>query len=101
MTFDQWYFSKVGVTVEGARERGGYDIDLMKQCWEAAVKQAREDALEEAMQSLVALKDRSLAAQTKDAKPMTFADDVNKNIRLATVLLAGAIDAIKSLKGKT
>lgn len=67
---------------------------------EAAVKQARDDALEEAKQHLVTLKERSLAAQTKDAAPMTFADDVNKNIRLATVLLAGAIDDIESLKGK-
>lgn len=68
---------------------------------EAAVKQARIDALEEAKQHLVKLKEQSLAAQTKDAAPMTFADDVNKNIRLATVLLAGAIDGIESLKGKT
>ena len=60
---------------------------------EAAVKQARIDALEEAKQHLVKLKEQSLAAQTKDAKPMTFADDVNKNIRLATVLLAGAMMA--------
>ena len=53
MTFDQWYFSKVGVTVGGARERGVYDIGLMEQCWEAAVKQAREDAIEEAKQACV------------------------------------------------
>jgi hypothetical protein len=68
---------------------------------EAAVKQARIDALEEAKKHLVTLKDQSLSAQTKDAAPMTFADDVNKNIRLATVLLAGAFNDIESLKGKT
>ena len=53
MTFDKWYFSKVGVTVEVARERGVFDLDLMAQCWEAAVKQARIDALEEAQADLI------------------------------------------------
>ena len=53
MTFDQWYFSKVGVTVEGAMERGVYDIDLMAQCWEAAVKQAREDAQADLSEALM------------------------------------------------
>jgi hypothetical protein len=42
MTFEKWYENATGITVVEAANRGLWDLDLMRQCWNASREACQE-----------------------------------------------------------
>ena len=41
LTFEGWFFKEVGISLEGAKQRGVWDLALLEKCWNVALKHGK------------------------------------------------------------